>query len=137
MIAAPVGGSHALGCAARNPETSMKLYRLPRPASLEALAMTEEATPSPGPGQALVRVRATCLNYRDLMVATGLYGGTGREPGAALGRRRGGRGDRAGGHAGEAGDRRPDIHAEMDGRRLTPSTRPVALGGAIDGMLAE
>jgi NADPH:quinone reductase-like Zn-dependent oxidoreductase len=32
--------------------------------------------PSPGPGQVVVRVRAASLNYRDLMVVRGQYGGT-------------------------------------------------------------
>ena len=40
---------------------------------IEAWELTERAEPTPGPGEVLVRVRATSLNYRDLMIAKGLY----------------------------------------------------------------
>lgn len=50
----------------------MRTYEL-RGSSLDALVPTERATPSPGPGQALVRVRAVSLNYRDLLVLRGTY----------------------------------------------------------------
>ncbi len=54
----------------------MKVYRLTRPEGVEHLALAEAPMPRPTQGQALVRVRAASLNYRDLMVASGsaIYG---------------------------------------------------------------
>jgi len=40
---------------------------------LENLALVETDTPHPGYGQVLVRMRAASLNYRDYMVAKGVY----------------------------------------------------------------
>jgi NADPH:quinone reductase-like Zn-dependent oxidoreductase len=40
---------------------------------LENLAIVELPNPEPGPGQVLVRVRAASLNYRDLLIARGIY----------------------------------------------------------------
>src|SRR5215510_1787626 len=40
---------------------------------LENLALAERPEPRPGPGQALVRLRAASLNYRDLLTAEGKY----------------------------------------------------------------
>lgn len=37
------------------------------------LAMREVATPIPGPGQALIRIAAASLNYRDLLIVDGTY----------------------------------------------------------------
>lgn len=42
---------------------------------IEAWKLVERPDPEPGPGEVLVRVRAASLNYRDLMVAQGTYGG--------------------------------------------------------------
>ncbi len=53
----------------------MKAYQLTAPTGAGALKLNQLADPKPAPGQVLVRVRATSLNYRDLMVATGRYGG--------------------------------------------------------------
>lgn len=50
----------------------MRTYHLSK-FGLENLALTERPDPVPGPGQVLVRVRAVSLNYRDLLVAKGLY----------------------------------------------------------------
>lgn len=38
---------------------------------IESLAIRETETPLPGPGEALVRIKAATLNYRDLLVITG------------------------------------------------------------------
>jgi NADPH:quinone reductase-like Zn-dependent oxidoreductase len=40
---------------------------------LENLALTDRPDPKPGPGQVLIRVRAASLNYRDLLIAKGMY----------------------------------------------------------------
>jgi NADPH:quinone reductase-like Zn-dependent oxidoreductase len=40
---------------------------------LENLAVVDRPDPIPGPGQVLMRVRATSLNYRDLLIAKGQY----------------------------------------------------------------
>ena len=45
----------------------MKAYEIVSADGIDALHLAERATPAPGPGQVLVRVRASSLNYRDLM----------------------------------------------------------------------
>lgn len=54
----------------------MKLYRITEFGSIDGLALGEAPEPTPGRGQVLVRVRACSLNYRDLMVVKGQYGGS-------------------------------------------------------------
>ena len=49
----------------------MKLIRLGRPASLEQLRLDTAEPRRPGPGEVLVRVRASSLNYHDYAVVTG------------------------------------------------------------------
>ena len=52
----------------------MRVYEVVKgSSSLEGLRQTERAEPQPGPGEVLIRVRATSLNYRDHMVVTGRY----------------------------------------------------------------
>ena len=52
----------------------MQAYLLTAANGAESLKLQSLGEPQPSPGQVLVRVRATSLNYRDLMVATGRYG---------------------------------------------------------------
>ena len=52
----------------------MNAYQLTAPTGAGALKLNQLADPQPAPGQVLVLVRATSLNYRDLMVANGHYG---------------------------------------------------------------
>ncbi len=40
---------------------------------LENIAFEERPEPTPGPGQVLVQIRAASLNYRDLLIAKGIY----------------------------------------------------------------
>lgn len=47
--------------------------RIHRHGGPEALAVEEVPTPSPGPGEALVRVEAAGLNFIDIYMRTGLY----------------------------------------------------------------
>lgn len=51
----------------------MKAWQISGNFSLDALACHEYPDPVPGPGQAVVRVRAVSLNFRDLLVIRGLY----------------------------------------------------------------
>jgi len=51
----------------------VKAYELKESFGIDHLVLAEHERPSPGCGQALVRVKAVSLNYRDLMVVKGLY----------------------------------------------------------------
>jgi NADPH:quinone reductase-like Zn-dependent oxidoreductase len=51
----------------------MKVWRFAKSGAIDGLTQREEPEPRPGRGQVLVRMRATSLNYRDLMIATGRY----------------------------------------------------------------
>lgn len=50
-----------------------KVYRLSKHEGVDNLVLVEEDIPKPKRGQVLVRIHATSLNYRDIMVATGNY----------------------------------------------------------------
>ena len=52
----------------------MKAFQLPRP-GIEHLRAIDQPVPVPGPGEALVRLRAAALNYLDLAVANDRYPG--------------------------------------------------------------
>ena len=47
----------------------MRAYKLTPDAGLDGLVAVQMPDPEPGPGQILINVRATSLNYRDLMIA--------------------------------------------------------------------
>lgn len=51
----------------------MKTYRLEKTGSLDNLSLNQEADPTPGAHDVVIRVRANALNYRDLMVMGGSY----------------------------------------------------------------
>ena len=53
----------------------MKRYELRETKGSKSLKVAEALVPEPGPGEALVRVRAASLNYRDLLVVGGMYPG--------------------------------------------------------------
>lgn len=117
----------------------MKLYRLNQP-GIDTLALCEEEVPKPGPGQALVRVRATSLNYRDLMTVSGRYARG--APMAGLVPLSDGAGEVVEVGAGvtrvKAGDRVAGIFMQRwIGGRITPEAGASALGGAVHGMMAE
>jgi NADPH:quinone reductase-like Zn-dependent oxidoreductase len=117
----------------------MKAYEL-RGKGLESLARVDREVPRPGRGQVLVRMRSASLNYRDLLIAQGRYGrGPIRYPLVPLSD-----------GAGEV----EEVGAGVT--RLAPKDRVVgsffqswiegpfdsdkassALGGAIDGVLAQ
>src|ERR1700682_3402478 len=51
----------------------MRAYQLDNLGSLDGLVLAERDMPSPGAGEVLVRVRASSLNARDLMILNGVY----------------------------------------------------------------
>ncbi|HZR01834.1 MAG TPA: NAD(P)-dependent alcohol dehydrogenase [Burkholderiales bacterium] len=117
----------------------MKLYELQPRSGLDSLVETERPAPHAGPGEVVVAVKACSLNYRDLLVAKGAYGsppplgriplsdGAGEVVETGPGVTRVKRGDRVAGcfmQGWTAGE-------------ITAAAAATALGGAIDGMLAE
>jgi NADPH:quinone reductase-like Zn-dependent oxidoreductase len=107
--------------------------------SLDALKLVERPQPKPGPGQALVRVRANSLNYRDLVVAEGGYGRQVKTPLVPLSD---GAGEVVEVGAGvtrvKPGARVAAIFLQSWlGGALTGNDYKSALGGGLDGMLAE
>src|SRR6202049_3046696 len=51
----------------------MRVYQLDRPGSLDGLVLAERNVPSPAVGEVLVRVQASSLNVRDLMIINGEF----------------------------------------------------------------
>src|SRR5437588_4022456 len=51
----------------------MKAVELRDKFGLDSLTVTERPEPRPGAGQVVLKMRAWSLNYRDLLVAKGLY----------------------------------------------------------------
>jgi NADPH:quinone reductase-like Zn-dependent oxidoreductase len=49
----------------------MKAYEIAEPKGIDTLKLVERPTPKPGPAEVLIRVRATSLNYRDLVTLKG------------------------------------------------------------------
>lgn len=47
---------------------------------IETVRIEDAEVPRPGPGEALVRINAATLNFRDIIVAKGLIPGLGKEP---------------------------------------------------------
>lgn len=117
----------------------MKLYELQHKEGLDSITSVERPDPKPGPGQVLIKARAWSLNYRDLLVARGGYGAPppmGRIPlsdgvgevmeiGAGVTRVK-------------IGDRVAGCFMQgWLGGDVTPAIAATAMGGAIDGMLAQ
>jgi NADPH:quinone reductase-like Zn-dependent oxidoreductase len=117
----------------------MKAYQLTAQTGADALRLNNIPEPKPGPGQVLVRVHATSLNYRDLMIASGRYGapvslpliplsdGAGEIVSIGDGVTRWKKGDRVAGTFFQNWQTGP-IRREAFG---------AALGGTLNGMLAE
>src|SRR5688572_4838570 len=61
----------ACGAEAKGQEDLMRLVRLKTPGGFENLKLVEEDAPRPSPGELLVRIRASSLNFADDMVALG------------------------------------------------------------------
>lgn len=119
----------------------MKAYQIQNYGGLDGLTQTEIAEPpAPGPGQIVVRIRAVSLNYRDLMILTGQYGGG--NPPAGLIPLSDGAGEVAAVGEGvsrvKLGDRVAGIFfQDWLGGGIEAAYHKSALGGAINGMLAE
>ena len=106
---------------------------------IDSLELVDRPTPQPGPGEVLFKIHAVSLNYRDLMMVKGLY-----NPKLKLPRipSSDGAGEVAvvgeGVTAWKPGDRVCGIFMQnwLDGPP-TPAKLKGALGGDIDGTLAE
>jgi NADPH:quinone reductase-like Zn-dependent oxidoreductase len=117
----------------------MRGYRLHEYGGPEALRLEELPEPRPGPGEVLVRIRAASLNYRDLLIARGQYSrslplplvplsdGAGEVVEVGQGVTRFRPGDRV------AAAFMRDWHCG----EVSEAAAKSALGGAIDGVLAE
>lgn len=117
----------------------MKVYEIQSKFGLDSLTLKERAEPSPSFGQVLIKLRAASLNYRDLMVVKGLYDpnlplplipmsdGVGNVVAVGEGVTRVKTGDRVAGIF---------MQKWLSGE-LTEAKAKSALGGAIDGLLAE
>ena len=117
----------------------MKVMHIRQVGDVEGLKPEDAPEPKPGPGQVRVRVRAASLNYRDLMVVKGAY-----NPKMPLPRIPCSDG------VGEVAELGPGVTRVKAGQRvagifmqkwiageLTDDKARSALGGAIDGLLAE
>jgi len=106
----------------------------------QALKIQQLDTPKPGIGEVLVRMRAASLNFRDLIVAQGAYVGT--QEGKGLVPLSDGAGEVVATGPGTTrwreGDRVVSSFFQdwLDGPFL-PAHMQSALGGGIDGVLAE
>ena len=117
----------------------MKAYEIQGQGGIAALAATDRPTPEPGPGEVLVRITASSINYRDL--------GTVRDPAARglalpLVPNSDGAGEVVGIGPGvtrfEPGDRVAATFFQrwIDGA-IVPEVMASSLGGPHDGMLRE
>ena len=118
---------------------SMKAYRLQAFGGPDSLKLEDLPSPEPGAGQVRVRVRATSLNFRDLMISKGVYNPKLRLPLIPLSD---GAGEVTAVGAGPTRYRVGDrvVAAFMPGWWGGPSSEETArsaLGGDVDGMLAE
>lgn len=116
----------------------MRVWQVPS-FGIDSLELVERPTPAPGPGEVLVKIHAVALNYRDLMIVKGAYNPKLRLPRIPCSD---GAGEVAATGDGvttfKPGDRVSPIFMQnwLDGP-ATPATVKGALGGDIDGTLAE
>ena len=114
----------------------MRVYELRNTTGLDALTLAERENPIPGPGEVLIQMRAAALNYRDILVLNGLYphmhlpliplsDGVGTVVAVGENVTRAKPGDRVAGIF------------DQNWLSGTSSESPSALGGHVDGMLAE
>ncbi|WP_193200446.1 zinc-dependent alcohol dehydrogenase family protein [Nostoc sp. MG11] len=117
----------------------MKAYEVQSTTGIDALVLVGRPEPKPTAGQVLIKVKATSLNYRDLLVTEGAYGSGLKYPLIPMS-------DGAGEvvEVGEGvtrvkiGDRVAGIFFQnWISDSLTKEKMKSDLGGGIDGMLAE
>lgn len=117
----------------------LRRYTLGENPGIDSWTLEETARPALGPKEVRIRVRACSLNFRDLLVATGKYGGPWR-PGLVP----------LSDGAGEVVEVGADVSRVTVGDRvaanffrdwteggISPTKANTALGGALDGMLSE
>lgn len=117
----------------------MQVWEIQSKAGLDALTLTERPEPQPKPGQVLIKMRAASLNYRDLLTVKGAYNskqklpliplsdGAGEVVAVGEGVTRVKIGDRVAG----------TFMQKWVGGEFSSQKANSALGGAIDGVLAE
>jgi NADPH:quinone reductase-like Zn-dependent oxidoreductase len=117
----------------------MKAYELQEQIGFEGLRLVERAEPKPQFRQVLMKVRAASLNYRDLIIANGMFGKNDRLPVTPLSDGAGeivAVGD--GVRRFKVGDRvAANFFQGWTSGGISASVMKTALGGALDGMLAE
>jgi NADPH:quinone reductase-like Zn-dependent oxidoreductase len=117
----------------------MRAYRLTGSKGPYALTPSETPDPRPGPGEVLVRLRASSLNHRDLQIRNGIHLRPAREGIVPLSDGAGevvAVGERVVGL--RAGDRVMGTFFERwSGGKLTPEKAVGALGGDVDGALSD
>ena len=117
----------------------MKVYAITDGFGLENLRQVERTQPEPGPGQVLLKIKAASLNYRDLLVVKGAY-----NPKMPLPR------VPCSDAVGEVVAMGPGVSRVKTGQRVAGLFMPgwldgelddtkakTALGGSVDGLLAE
>ncbi|MBV9491907.1 MAG: NAD(P)-dependent alcohol dehydrogenase [Verrucomicrobia bacterium] len=117
----------------------MKLYRIEQFGSVDGLKRLEEGTPQPRGQEVLVRIRAASLNYRDLVVLRGQYDRNPQPGRVPL--------SDGAGEVVAVGDQvkrfKPGeavagcFFQGWDAGRFRREMHRTALGGGIDGVLAE
>ena len=117
----------------------MRAYEIVSDGGVEALALNSRPTPQPGPGEILVRMRASAINYRDLSTildpaARGIpypripnSDGAGEVVEVGAGVTRFAAGDRVAGC----------FFQNWSDGRISTTAMASALGGPVDGVLAE
>ena len=117
----------------------MKVIEIAGSFGIDSLRIAERPKPTPGPGQVLLRMSAASLNYRDLLVTLGMYNpkmplpriplsdGVGRVEELGSGVTRVKVGERVAGLF---------FPGWVEGE-ITKAKADTALGGAVDGVLAE
>ncbi len=118
----------------------MKCYVIPAPKGIDSLALVDRPDPAPGHRQVLVRVRATSLNYRDLLTIEAQYARSAPKP--DLIPLSDGAGEVVAVGPGvsrvQVGDRVAGCFMQKwVGGNIDDSAMGSAMGGAIDGMLTE
>lgn len=117
----------------------MRAFELQPGFGFENLKIVERPAPHPGPGQVLIDLRAWSLNYRDLLITLGHYNPKMKLPIVPLSD---GAGEVAAVGPGvtrvKVGDRVAGCFMQRWlGGAITDEAGKSALGGAIDGVLAE